>query len=140
MKLVTPRRIGVALILIACAAGLVIAANHTDSGEPDIIESGDSTIVEQLTPQAGSSVLRQTPIGIDMSTGWTAVLIVNGTEIPEDQLHRVPALNQVFFTPGPGTAIEQLPPGSNCVDAIIWRENQTRADARPPLRWCFDVT
>jgi len=137
---ITARRVVIVLILVACAAGLVVAVNHTDSGEPDIIESGSDPIVEQLVPQPGSEVLRQAPLGIDLTSGWTGTLVVNGTEIPEDQLTREPALNQIFFEPGPGTVIEQLPPGQNCIEAIIWRESESRADARTPRRWCFEVT
>jgi hypothetical protein len=52
-----------------------------------------------------SEVLRQAQIGIDLAPGWTGVLIINGTEIPEDQLTIIPELNQVFYQPADGKEV-----------------------------------
>jgi hypothetical protein len=64
------------------------------------------------------------------------VLRVNGAEIPESQLVRRPELYQILFTPGPGQVIEQLPAGQNCVDAVVWRQDQGRSESRD-FAWCF---
>jgi hypothetical protein len=96
--------------------------------------------VEQVVPGDGEAALRQSQIGVDLEAGWTGVLAVDGTEIPEDQLRRSEPLNQVFFTPGEGQVIEELDPGPHRASALIWRTaSQTRNDGRT-VNWEFRVS
>ncbi|MBA2437658.1 MAG: hypothetical protein H0V52_04805 [Acidimicrobiia bacterium] len=133
----TVRRVVTGAVLLLALGGFVYAFS-LGQGSTDIIPTGDA--VEQLVPPQGSQVLRQSEIGIDLAPEWTGVLQINGVEIPEDQLRRVPAQNQVFFTPGPGREIEELPPGPVNVVALIWRPvaGETREDA-DTVRWSFQV-
>jgi hypothetical protein len=133
----TARRVITAALLLAALVGFVYAFT-LGRGTTDIVPTGDA--VERLVPPQGSQVLRQSEIGIDLAPEWTGVLQVNGLEIPEDQLRRVPAQNQVFFTPGPGQEIEELPAGQVNVVALIWRPvaGETREDA-DTVRWSFSV-
>lgn len=133
----TVRRVITAALLLAALVGFVYAFT-LGRGTTDIVPTGDA--VERLVPPQGSQVLRQSEIGIDLAPEWTGVLQVNGLEIPEDQLRRVPAQNQVFFTPGPGQEIEELPAGQVNVVALIWRPvaGETREDA-DTVRWSFSV-
>jgi hypothetical protein len=112
-------------------------ANRAEPTDPAEIDPA----VEVFVPGSDSpGVLRQAQIGVDLADGWTGVLLINGIEIPEDQLLRVPALNQVFFTPGEGKEIERLEPGDVSATAIIWRPalGETRENGRP-VRWRFRV-
>lgn len=134
------RRVVITLIVLACIAGLALAVNRTETGEEDVALSGPADIVELLVPSAGSEILRQDRIGIDLAPGWDANLIVNGISIPNDQLDKTPALNQVYFQPGDGKVIEELRPGPNCAQALPYLERRGADAARPPIRWCFEVT
>lgn len=133
----TLRQLAITGLLLAALAGFAYAfsLDAGDSGGPT------SDAVEHLVPPRGDQVLRQTEIGVDLEPGWTAVLTVNGVEIPEDQLRRVEAQNQVFFTAGPGRELEELPPGRVEVTALVWRpvDGETREDAET-VRWSFSVT
>ena len=131
------RRLVPAAIAVV-ALGVFVFAFTLGRGTTDIGATADA--VEQLLPARGTQVLRQSEIGIDLAPEWTAVLIVDGIEIPEDQLRRVDAQNQVFFTAGPGMEIEELPAGTVQVTALIWRPvaGETRADADRVL-WSFQV-
>lgn len=135
--MITLRRVVIASLLIGALATFVYAFT-LGRGSTDIVVSGDA--VEQLVPDRGAQVLRQTEIGIDLAPEHTALLVVNGREIPEDQLRRVEAQNQVFFTAGPGQELEELPAGMVEVVALIWRPvaGETRADA-DEVRWSFQV-
>jgi hypothetical protein len=137
--MITRRRV-VITALLAFAVGLLAwAAQFT--GDPD--EPGRGRIdsaVEEVVPGNGDAALRQSEIGVDLVTGWTAVLAVDGREIPEDQLRRNEPLNQVFFMPGDGQEIEELDPGPHVATALIWRPaNQTREDGRQ-VTWRFRVS
>lgn len=133
----TVRRLVTGAVLLLALAAFVYAFT-LGRGSTDIVPTGDA--VERLVPPQGSQVLRQSEIGIDLAPEWTGVLQINGIEIPEDQLRRVPAQNQVFFTPGPGQEIEELPPGPVNVVALIWRPvaGESRDDA-DTIRWSFQV-
>jgi hypothetical protein len=137
--MITRRRV-VITALLAFAVGLLAwAAQFT--GDPD--EPGRGRIdsaVEEVVPGNGDAALRQSEIGVDLVAGWTAVLAVDGREIPEDQLRRNEPLNQVFFMPGEGQEIEELDPGPHGATALIWRPaDQTREDGRQ-VTWRFRVS
>jgi hypothetical protein len=134
------RRSVIGLVVLACIALLIVAVQRADTGEPDAPRAGDPEAVEFLVPEAETEVLQQSIVAADLAAGWTGVLVVNGTEIPEDELRREPGQNVVEFQPGPERVIEQLPPGRNCARVITWRVNESRANARPPVEWCFEVT
>ena len=159
------RRLGIALLVVACVAGIAVAVASTrevdangdtvlESGDPcEVVLSGDeveapacdpdreaiSGIVEQLFPARDAEALQQVQVGVDLGSRFTGVLVVDGTEVPESQLLRRPALNQVFFSPGEGQIVEEWEPGRNCVRAIVWPIIEGRAESRT-VDWCFEVT
>jgi hypothetical protein len=134
-------RIGVAAALLVAVLVLVagVRATQTDDGDEPAV-SGSPGVVEHLQPRRGAEVLRQTEIGIDLAPGYEARLILNGTEIPEEELRLVPEQNQAFYTPGPGRTFETLPSGQNCVTAVAWRSAVGRGPQDLRFEWCFDVT
>ena len=131
-------RRGVLALLLIAAIGAFYAAGRNGQGG-DVEPSVTDAAVEGLIPADGSpNVLRQAEIGIDLASGWTAELSINGRAIPDDQLRRNDPLNQVFFTPGPGKEIERLAAGTVVVVASIWNpvDGESRADARQVI-WQF---
>jgi hypothetical protein len=127
---------------VAVAAAAMIAAivrTSTDEDTPPTA-SGKRTVVEHLIPLNRAEVLRQAELGVDLAPGYEGTLIVNDLEIPQDELRLVPEQNQVFFTPGEGKVIEELPAGRNCVVALAWRSEVGRGPDDERTTWCFDVT
>lgn len=122
--------LGVGLLVVVGLAG-VAAWRLGDDGP-----ATDVAAVEQLLPTEDSSILRQDPVGIDLSPGHDATLSINGVVVPDDQLDKTPQLNLVRFVPGPGKVIEQLPAGRSCIVATYWRLElgPSEADQRA---WCF---
>jgi hypothetical protein len=138
--MITRRRVVITALLLF-AVGLLWWATTQDADQSLEPEGGQiDSAVEQVVPGDGEAALRQSQIGVDLEAGWTGVLAVDGTEIPEDQLRRSEPLNQVFFTPGEGQVIEELDPGAHRASALIWRtESQTRDDGRT-VNWSFRVS
>jgi hypothetical protein len=138
--MVTRRRVVITALLLF-AVGLLWWATTQDADQSLEPEAGTiDSAVEQVVPGDGEAALRQSQIGVDLETGWTGVLAVDGTEIPEDQLRRNDPLNQVFFTPGEGQVIEELDPGNHNASALIWRTaSQTRNEGRT-VNWEFRVS
>lgn len=134
-------RIGVTVALAVAFAALFAGVRATQTGDDDDPSvSGQPGVVEQLRPREGAEVLRQAEVGIDLAPGYEGRLLVNGTEIPEDELRLVPEQNQVFYAPGPDRTFETLPSGRNCVTAIAWRSAVGPGPQDLRFEWCFDVT
>lgn len=120
-----------------------------ESGDPEAIAAAPPPpdpeeraqrrrIVERLYPANGSEQLSQVQVGIDLASGYDAQLVVNGVPIPEDEVQRRPELNQVFFSPGEGLAVERFEPGLNRVRAVIVEIGTGREVAVE--EWSFQVT
>jgi hypothetical protein len=136
------RRIVSSLVVVAAFAGIVYACTEieTDDGTDDVATTGDSP-VERLIPPRGSEILRQEPVGVDLRSGWTGVLQVNGVEIPEDEADAadLASTGVLTYTVGDDKTVERFEAGENCVTAVVWRVEDTRQDARS-VSWCFNVT
>jgi hypothetical protein len=140
---VLARRIVIVIILLACVGGLYLAANHTRRGDEPVDTTGNglpsSTVVEQLQPQAGDTLVnQQAQVGIDLTTPYTASLVIDGVAIPDDQLLKRPELSAIYFTPGEGKVLTKLPPGQSCAQALVTRVDGTPENI-PVVTWCFGV-
>lgn len=122
--------------VIVAIAALALALTRSEDDPTAQITEGNA--VERLIPGRGDLAVRQAQVGIDLTTGYTGVLIVDGVEIPEDQIERIEPLNEMYFTPREGNEIESFEPGPVCVRAVYWRLGEGR-DRASSTRWCFDV-
>ena len=132
----------VAGLVLVVAAGLFTLAylSFQDGSDDPILQSGDADeFVDDLIPQRNAQVVQQQTIGIDLIPTWTGVLIVDGTEIPQDQLQVTQELGLIQFTPNEGRAVEQLRAGTNTIDAIVWPRSESRETAARTISWTFEV-
>jgi hypothetical protein len=120
-------------VVIAVLAGLVLWFNNKE-GSP----TADSSIIESYTPTDKSNVLQQSEVGIDLQSGWAASLVVDGRNIPDDQLSKVTSQGIYSFQPGPGKEFEFLQAGQNCVTATYWPLNSP--EQKFTKNWCFVAT
>jgi len=140
LTMITPRRVVITALLTFAVALLIWAANHDADQSLEPQAGRIDSAVEQVVPGDGDAALRQGQIGVDLEAGWTAVLAVDGKEIPEDQLRRNEPLNQVFFTPGEGQEIEELDPGPHRASALIWRTASEARNDGHTVNWSFRVS
>lgn len=114
---------------------------ESDASDDDGIarSGGTDAFVEQLLPAEQSQAVQQATVGIDLAAGWEGTLVVDGRQIPPDQLNVRSALNRVEFTPGEGKVFSSLPSGRLCVRAIVWETRVGQADGARDVNWCFDV-
>jgi hypothetical protein len=139
------------------AIGLILAgfavARTGDERAPKITD----VAVEQVFPQDGDLVLRQSQVGVDLAPGYRGVLIIDGKELPTTDLVAVdpaagaqpapvvvdaqfdPAQNTVLFTPREGAVIESFAPGDHGATAVFWREGEPRSQSRS-FSWQFKVS
>ncbi len=130
----------VAAVVVALAGVLFyLAFTSLGDDEDPVLSAGDSQVVENLIPRRNAQVPQQSSVGIDLVVGWSGRLVVNGTEIPDDELVITPQLGLIEFTPGPTRTVEALDSGQNCVTAVIWRLQDGRGVNDRTIPWCFEV-
>lgn len=133
-------KIGAVVVLAVAITLFAIAVRSLgDGGDDPVLRGGDAAIVENLIPRRDAQVPQQSNVGIDLVTGWAGTLVIDGVEIPGDELQVTPEIGLIEFTPGDGKAVEALDAGQNCVSAVIWKVSDGRGVADRTIPWCFEV-
>jgi hypothetical protein len=133
-------KIGATVVLTVAVLMFALAIQAFDDGNDDpVLQGGDQAIVEALLPRRDAQVPQQSDVGIDLVVGWEGTLVIDGVEIPEDELTLTQEIGLIEYTPGEGKVVERLETGQNCVSAIIWQIQDGRGVADRTIPWCFDV-
>ena len=127
-----PSLIIAALVVIA-AAGMVWAFSSKSSPPP----VQETSAVVRVMPPPGDLDLRQVQVGVTLGAGYTGDLFVDGAQVPEDELHREPALYQITLQPRPSGQFN-LGPGHHCASVTYW-PLASPTDKRPSPPWCFNL-
>jgi hypothetical protein len=143
------------LLLALAVTGLVVgfaSAKTGDTAAPIVYNS----YVRQLIPSPSAIERRQTQVGVRLVEGFQGRLIIDGKEIPDDQVYASldpntgaggntgvlsdnTLRNDVLFTPGPNKEFEIFSPGEHCAVAIFWR-SVDGPDVNPQRQeWCFKL-
>ena len=93
--------------------------------------------IEAVIPAPGSGMLAQDAVGADLSDTFTGVLVIDGVEIPEDQLQINKPLGEVGFRPGDGKEITRLEEGFHSATIIYWPQDRSREEAAKSFTWSF---
>ncbi len=126
------RRIVMTLILAVAVGGFVFVFSEpkqqlTPDRPPE---------VEAVYPDGGNLDLRQATIVADLAPGYTGYLLLDGVEVPRDDVQFVDALNTLTLRPQPGSDYEVLRPGPHCVTAVYRRIGEPESESSN-YRWCF---
>ncbi len=93
--------------------------------------------IDSLTPRPGELVRLQDTIGADLRDDLTGVLLLDGVEIPEDQLERVDPLGVVTFRPGPDQDLERFEAGEHSLTVLFWEQGEERPADPDSYSWSF---
>jgi hypothetical protein len=147
------RRVFIVLVIAFGVWLLMVAAGRDDASLEK--GTGNPRVAMQI-PLPDGQAQRQTQVGVELVEGYTGVLAINGTPIPEDQLDgaRDPASmspeelkkygvrpnnrNRLIFTPGPGKVFEAIPLGEVTVTVNYYRDRQVGAEGGT-YTWSFEV-
>jgi len=94
--------------------------------------------VESVFPEGGHLNLRQVTIKADLAPGHTGYLLLDGVEVPRDDLQIVDALNTVTLQALPGSDYAALEPGPHCATIVYRRIGSPESDSGS-YRWCFSL-
>lgn len=116
-------------------------------------------LIESLEPVPEAvQVLSQSSVFVDLATGYTGVLVIDGVELETVNLDEIgqvdaepgqqidlppvtiyePGNATLTFTPNAGAAITQFTEGRHSAEVIYWRIEDGRQRART-FSWTFDV-
>jgi hypothetical protein len=137
-EVVTLYRLGVTTVAAVAVLLLIYGFQGTRNTQNRSATCSAAPIVN-LLPCPNDTGLRQGLIGAELVSGYNAALIVDTTEVPQDQL-RTGGANQVFFQPGPGTETGALAPGVHSATLVYWPVNGTREHDAKSYVWSFVVS
>jgi hypothetical protein len=130
----------VAVVVVALLAvinlGVILLANADTSpgGRPSL-----SADIESISPERGELVGPVADVTVDLADSYTGVLVIDGIEIPQDQLDRVAELGIVTFRPGPNKEISRFRAGENTAEILYWPRTKDRPDHPARFGWHFRV-
>jgi len=117
LDVITPRRLITTALLLLAVVLTVVGFQSSKDVKASTCGNPDGPIVSYF-PCPGTSVLRQSDVGVVMSTGYMVDLYIDGTPIPMDQMR---IEGEIFsFTPGSGTAIGTLAPGEHTARVVYY--------------------
>jgi hypothetical protein len=132
-RLQHPGRILVVAGLLAAAVSL--GAIAIDSADTTRVGEEPREAIDSVNPAPGE--ILQDAITADLRNTFTGVLVIDGIEVPEDQLDRVEPLGQVSFRPGPGKDVVRFQPGVHTVVVLFWEQGKERPASPEAYSWTF---
>jgi hypothetical protein len=105
--------------------------------EADTSPTGETALpvdIQAVNPQPNQITGLVDDVTVDLADQYTGVLVIDGIEIPEDQLTRVVGIQTVSFRPGPDKVISRFRAGENQVVVKYW---EGRLVDRPGKTYSF---
>lgn len=150
------------IVTVVVLAAVVVIAMFTELGSepPDSQPTDLPEAITQLIPSTGALVSPTSPVGVDFAPGYTGRLVIDGKDIPDDQLSRL-GVTRVLFEPGdlpclqtPGQAggtaaptpckpepkdIERFTGGQHSVTVVYWPTGRSEREGSSSYTWEFRV-
>jgi hypothetical protein len=129
---------------IAITVGVLLAVLNLGAvllNESDTSRTGRAypNAVDTVSPEPGDLIRPLDTVTADLRDDLTGVLVIDGAEVPEDQLERVIPLGQMSFRPGPGRDLTKFPPGTHTVTVLFWQQGKDRPVTPGSYAWTFRV-
>jgi hypothetical protein len=132
-----PGRVAVVAITALVVINLAIFLFN----ESDTSPQGEKALpvdIQAVSPEPDQITGLVDTVTVDLADQYSGVLVVDGIEIPEDELERVVGIQQVSFRPGPDKTISRFRAGENTVVVKYWNGRlQDRPDKPYSFSWSF---
>ena len=147
------------LVSVGLAVGLAIVVAGFRSAETGRDAQRLPSVVESISPGPGDEVLRQSQVFVDLATGYNAVLILDGTELPVTRLDELtkgtnakpgsqvdipptaiydPGNCTISYLPQEGAPIESFTQGKHSAAIIYWKVTDDRSKGKS-FSWEFSA-
>ena len=117
----------VTLLGFLVVAAVVLAPSGEAPNLPDPVEN--------FSPADGAIVQRQTALEIDLLTGYSLVLEIDGTRIPPGDIDYTEQTGKYVFRPGDGKTIGEWTPGFHIIELSF--DRIVGLPDPGSLRWSF---
>jgi hypothetical protein len=148
-------------VLIAAVAVMIVIVTTGALQEPDHEAAPNlPQAIKQIVPTDGAYIQPTTEVGVDVGPFNSARLVIDGQDIPSDQITNQGG-GRIFFLPGnlPCLQAEQQPggqtattlctptpkdivrftPGPHTISVIWWPAIKTETDGSSNFTWSFNV-
>ena len=123
-----PGRFAIVAIGLMVVVSLVVFAGMESDTKPTTAPDALPSEIVSTTPVADTLNKPQQAVSVSLRADLTGVLVIDGIEIPEDQLDR-PTQSSMTFQPGPNKEISRFQTGPHRVEIVYWPSIRTRDDA-----------
>jgi hypothetical protein len=132
-----PGRVAIVAIALLVVFNLgIVLLNESDTSPTG--ERALPVDIEAVSPEPNQLTGLVDTVTVDLADRYTGVLVIDGVEIPEDQLDRVVGIQTVSFRPGPDKAISRFRAGENVVVVKYWDGRLQDRPAKPySYSWNF---
>jgi hypothetical protein len=124
-----PGRFAIVAIGLMVVASLIVfvgmESDTTSTSDPDALPSE----ITSTQPAPGTLNKPQQAVAVDLRSDLTGVLVIDGVEIPEDQLSR-PTQSSMAFQPGPEREFTRFATGPHVVQVVFWPAIRSRDDSQ----------
>jgi hypothetical protein len=121
-------------LLVVLNLGIILVANSDTSVKGRAALPND---IESISPERGEIASLVDDVTVDLRDNLTGVLVVDGVEIPEDQLKRIDELGVITFRPGPNKELSRYRAGDNTVVVLYWPRTKARPANPASFGWRF---
>ncbi|HEV2310966.1 MAG TPA: hypothetical protein VGU73_10595 [Acidimicrobiia bacterium] len=133
-----PWRVAIVVLGLIAVANLgVLLLNKSDTTAPAPV--GQPATVVSVLPSPGSLARPQTTIDVQLQTNLTGTLVIDGQEVPLNQLETAVVTGEVAYRPGPGKPLQQFAPGNHSVTVEFWLATKPRPTNPGSYSWTFRV-
>lgn len=147
------------LVSLVIGVGLALVTRGLMIGVTGDERAGLPPLVEEVTPvPQAEQALSQTSVFVDLASGYTGVLVIDGVELPTVDVSSVandsvepgeqvsvpaatvyePGNATLTFIPSDGAAITEFEEGEHEVTVLYWALDETPQQARR-FTWTFNV-
>ena len=133
-----PGRFAIVAIGLMIVASLVVFVAVESDTQPASAPDALPSEIQSTQPAPDTLNKPQQLVAVDLRDDLTGVLVIDGREIPEDQLDR-PTQNSMSFQPGPDREFTRFATGPHVVEVVYWPTIRTRDDAET-FRFSFRTT
>jgi hypothetical protein len=107
-------------------------ADTSPGGKPQL-----PSAIESINPERGQLTGLIDNVTVDLADNLQGELIVDGVQIPDDQLDVIPQLAVITFRPGPGKEFSRLLAGENTAVVYYWPRGELRPEHPASFSWRF---
>jgi hypothetical protein len=131
-----PGRIAVIAVALIIVVNLAVVLGHNADTRPAGRPSLPSAI-EAIQPERGQLTGLIDTVSVDLADNLQGDMVVDGLQLPDDQLEKIPQLGVISFRPGPGKELPRLQAGDNTVVVHYWQRGEPRPANPPSFSWRF---